>query len=87
MSLVLEVDEQGELHVPAELLGNAMPHTRYVVETAGDIVILHPERSRSIRETATPEERAEGIRQWAYYPRPAAPILSLEAISRENIYD
>jgi hypothetical protein len=87
MSEVLEVDAEGSLRLPAELLGNAKPHTRYVVDIQGDTLILRPEAARPFWATATPEERAEAFRRWAAVERPPAPDLPLEAISRDTIYD
>ena len=37
-------------------------------------------------ETATPEERAHAVEEWASRHRSSAPPLSDEAISRESIY-
>lgn len=37
-------------------------------------------------ETATPEERARAVEEWANRHRSSAPPLSDEAISRDNIY-
>ena len=87
MSEVLEVDAEGSLRLPAELLGNAKPHTRYLVDIQGDTLILRPEGARPFWETATPEERAEAFQRWAAMDRPAAPVLPPEAFSRESIYD
>jgi hypothetical protein len=36
--------------------------------------------------TATPAERARAWEEWCHLPRPYAPPLSDEAISRESIY-
>jgi hypothetical protein len=87
MSEVLEVDAEGWLHLPPALLGNVKPQTRYVVEVQGDTLILRPEAASPFWATATPEERAEAFRRWAAMERPPAPDLSLEAISRDSIYD
>ncbi|MBS1807166.1 MAG: hypothetical protein JST84_03110 [Acidobacteria bacterium] len=37
-------------------------------------------------ETASPEERARAVEEWANRPRSMAPPLSDEAISRDHIY-
>jgi hypothetical protein len=37
-------------------------------------------------ETASPEERAQSVDEWASRPRSTAPPLSEEAITRDNIY-
>jgi len=96
MSHVLEVDAQKGLHIPLELLGGVNAHTRYIVEIQAERVILQPEKYRAEKpkpfwETATPEERAQAFIEWASShksgQRPPAPALSLEAMSRESIYD
>jgi hypothetical protein len=40
----------------------------------------------SFFETASPEERASAVEEWASRQRSSAPPLSDEAISRESIY-
>jgi len=40
----------------------------------------------SFFETASPEERAKAVEEWASRQRSVAPPLSDEAISRESIY-
>ncbi len=40
----------------------------------------------SFFETASPEEKAKAVEEWASLQRSAAPPLSDEAISRESIY-
>ena len=92
MSHVLEVDAQKGLHIPLELLGGVNAHTRYIVDIQGETVILQPEQHvaeepKPFWETATPEERAKAFIEWASRERPPAPALSLEAMSRESIYD
>ena len=87
MSHVLEVDAQGTLHIPLELLGGVNAHTRYIVEIQAETVILRPEKYRAEQpkpfwETATPEERAKAFREWASRERPPAPALSFEAMGR-----
>ena len=40
----------------------------------------------SFYETASPEERARAVEEWANQHRSSAPPLSNEAISRDSIY-
>ena len=41
---------------------------------------------KSFYETASPEERARAVEEWANQHRPSAPPLSDEAIDRDSIY-
>jgi hypothetical protein len=86
MSQVLEVDAEGALYLPRELLGDVKPHARFVLEVHGDTLILRPVRSHPFWETASPDERAEAFVQWARR-HTTGPGLPDEAISREHIYD
>lgn len=45
-----------------------------------------PVQQPSFFETASPEERAKAVEQWASHQRSAAPLLSADAISRDLIY-
>lgn len=40
----------------------------------------------SFFETASPEERAKAVEEWASYQRSVAPPLPDKAISRESVY-
>ena len=46
--MVLEVNERGELVIPAELV-RASPRTRVTAERLGDSVVLKPEESTGVR--------------------------------------
>lgn len=48
--------------------------------------LLNGTPDQSFFETATPEERARTVEEWASRYRSSAPPLSDEAISRESIY-
>jgi hypothetical protein len=88
MEQVVEVNEDGALYLPAELIGHAEPHTRFVVEPQGEALLLRPEaESQPFWATATPMERVERFLEWANQERPEAPVLPLEALSRESIYE
>jgi hypothetical protein len=45
MKAILEVNDEGALVVPPELLNGAVPHQRYSAELAGDHLHLRPERA------------------------------------------
>jgi hypothetical protein len=87
MPQIVEVDERGAIQLPAELLAAMKPHTRFALERRGMTLVLQPLSSEPFWMTATPEERAAAVRQWAAYERPAAPLLSDAATRREQIYD
>jgi hypothetical protein len=85
---ILEVGDDGVLHVPASLLGGAKPHTQFQLDTVGDMAVLRPASEREpYWKRATPAERAETFLRWAAAPRPPAPDLPPEAFRREQIYD
>ena len=87
MSLVVELDEKGELHLPSAMLPGAVPHARYQVEVQGRQVVLSPQHSgEGLWQKASPRERAADILQWAASHQ-NGPGLSDEAVGRESIYD
>jgi hypothetical protein len=87
MSTILEVDETGTLHLPARILPEAAPHTRYVASTYGNQLILAPANSqRALWQSASPEERAADILKWAA-SHSDGPNLPDSAVGRDGIYD
>jgi hypothetical protein len=87
MSQVVEINDEGELSLPAEVLEQVKPHRRFVVQLIGEMLILRPEdKSLPFWATATPEERAEDLRQWVR-SHEDGPGLPDEALSRETLYD
>lgn len=88
MIYVLEINQQGVLQIPSDLLPYIKPHTRYTVEIQGETLILRPQPNEPFWQTATPEQRVAKFREWVTQTkRPVSPPLSDEAISRESIYD
>ena len=92
MKAIVEADDDGDLTLPAELLGNSKPHAKYEVEACGERVILSPAQSgaegrKRFWETATPEQWAEAFERWVSSHEPVGPGLSEEALRRENMYD
>jgi hypothetical protein len=87
MAQIIEVDEQGALHLPAQMLG-VRPHTRYIVERQGNALILRPatEHKQPFSAAATPEARAARFKEWAE-SHTDGPNLPDEALRRENMYD
>ena len=87
MSRVVEIDDHGAIQLPDDLLAKVKPRTRFMLEIQGATLILHPEGEQPFRMTTSPAERAEAVRHWASLDRPPAPVLSDEALSREQMYD
>jgi len=87
MSTIIEVDESGSLRLPASILPQSAPHTRYVASLQGSQVILAPaEVTAPFWKTATPEERARKFLSWAGSHTDGVG-LSDAAVSRDTMYD
>jgi hypothetical protein len=91
MTRTVDADEQGAIHLSAELSG-ATPHARYeVVLDDGKVVLrlLDPSKAgtRPLWERLTPAERIENLRQWLATLPPSEVSLSDEALRRENLYE
>lgn len=87
MTTIIEVDEHGSLHLPAALLPEAAPHTRYRASQQGQQVLLAPmDAPEPFWKTATPEKRAAAFLDWAASHTNGVG-LSDEAVSRDSIYD
>jgi hypothetical protein len=87
MSTIVELDEHGGLHLPPTMLPGAAPHARYQVEVRERQVVISPENgSQMFWQTASPEERAADILQWAATHH-NGPGLPDDAVNRESIYD
>ena len=87
MSVVVELDEKGELHLPFAMLPGAAPHARYQVEVQGRQVVLSPQKGGDgFWHHASPKQRAADILQWAAGHR-GGPGLPDEAVGRDSIYD
>lgn len=87
MSLIVEVNEDGALQLPDEVLEAIKPNSRFVVEIQNKTVVLSPvEETKPFWETATPEERIKRWREWGRSHK-ESPNLPSEALRRENMYD
>lgn len=85
---ILEVSDDGILHVPSEMLPGGKPHSQYALEYVGKVALLRPAGSdQPVPQQATPAERVEAFERWLNAPRPEAPDLPIEALSRESVYD
>ena len=86
MTRVVETNDSGSLTIPPDPLGEARPHTRFIVEAIGDALMLRPE-SAPLPRDLPPAERAREFREWIVsLPRWPGPDLSDEALSRESVY-
>jgi hypothetical protein len=85
---ILEVSDDGVLHVPGELLAGAKPHAQFELEVLGEVVVLRPAGAdRPFWRQATPGQRAEAFKRWASTSLPDAPDLPAESLRREALYD
>ena len=88
MIYTLEINDQGTLQIPSDLLPDIQPHTRYQLEIQGDTLILRPQKKQPFWQTATPAQRTAKFRAWVTKTkRPVAPTLPDEALSRDTIYN
>src|SRR5437867_667497 len=90
MPQIIEVNEEGAIYLPPDLLvkvlGDAGPHTRYLLEAQdGKLVLTRIERVQPFWTTATPKERAKAFRRWATKHK-QGPGLPDDALHRENMY-
>jgi hypothetical protein len=87
MKAVVELDDNGELRVPAAMLPGATPHARYQVEVRERQVLISPANGAELFwQMAGAQERAADILQWAESHR-QGPGLPDQATTRESIYD
>lgn len=85
---ILEVSEDGVLHVPGELLAGAQPHAQFELDVLGEVVVLRPAGAeRPFWRQATPGQRADAFEQWVNTSLPDAPDLPTESLRRERLYD
>jgi hypothetical protein len=85
---VLEVGDDGVLHVPGEFLAGAQPHAQFELDVLGEVMLLRPAGAvRPFWQQATPAERAEAFQQWAVTSPPDTPDLPTESLRREGLYD
>ena len=85
---ILEVGDDGVLHVPGEFLADARPHARFELDILGEAVLLRPVGAvRPFWQQATPAERADAFEQWAVMLPPETPDLPAESLRREGLYN
>ncbi len=84
---ILETGDNGDLRVPAKLIGGVKPHTPFELQVTGEVLTLRPLAGQQpFWRRATPAQRAEAFRKWAA-ACPPVPRLPDEALQRENWYD
>jgi hypothetical protein len=86
MDYIVEVDEVGGIQLPAYVLVGVKPRTQYVLLQRGTTLVLQP-RTLSFWAQTSPAERAAALRVWAAQERPHAPVLTEDALHREQMYD
>lgn len=86
MVRILELDPQGELRVPAEVLRQLPVTSQYQLEIQDGAVILRPIGAEPFWQAATSAERANRWRDWASQERPRGSGLPNEALHRDAIY-
>lgn len=87
MNSTVEINRDGTISLPTEILKAIAPYKRFTIEIKNQTLILHPESpSQPFWKTATPQERAERLLEWSTSHQEGA-NLSDEALSRENMYD
>ncbi|GAA6617686.1 hypothetical protein [Scytonema sp. NUACC26] len=87
MNSIVEVNEDGTLSLPKEILEAVKPHKRFAIEIRNGNLILSPQNlSEPFWATATPQERAEYLMQWVQSHRDGSNLPD-EALRRENMYD
>jgi bifunctional DNA-binding transcriptional regulator/antitoxin component of YhaV-PrlF toxin-antitoxin module len=86
MPYIVEVDDRGLLIVPPELRRVMQPHSRYVLELQGEVIVLRPEQRQPFWASATPDQRKQAFLEWVANHR-QGPGLPDEALRRESFYD
>ena len=86
-SRIVEVNEEGDLHLPSDVLEHVRPHTRYEANVQGDAIVLTPVAPHPpFWATASPQERAEDLTRWAAV-HTDGPGLPDEALRQEQFFD
>ena len=91
MHEIVEVNEEGGLYLPSELLARllaeAKPHTRYALQPQGEnLVLTRLHQAQPSWANSTPQQRAKAFRDWATRHK-EGPNLPDHALSRETIYE
>jgi hypothetical protein len=79
----LETDDNGALIVPAEAIGSPEPHSRFLIQHAGDGWLLKPKTAETAGSIL---ERLRAFDQWLE-SLPPGPGLPPDAVRRDAIYE
>ena len=60
MTRMIEIDEHGTLTIPKDMLSQATPHSRYLVERSGNNLNVTPANDRNSKSVG----HKERMRQW-----------------------
>jgi hypothetical protein len=81
---IAEISESGTSTARAE----GEPSLTYVLDVCDDLTVLRlVEAGEPAWKNPDPAKRAEAILRWANDPRPPAPDIPIEFLSREYLYD
>ncbi len=88
MSLIVEINEDGTVKLPDEVLAAIYPKKRFVVQVNPDqgIILAPADPVRPFWQTATPQERADRLLQWAASHQNGVNLPD-KATHRDTIYD
>ena len=64
MIRILEVEENGTLTLPSEVLENAPPHSRYILETHGKNLLLRPETEKPVAPRKPRKQQKPSWEEW-----------------------
>jgi len=85
---ILEVSDDGVLHVPAKLLPGGQAHARFELDVVGDVTLLRPAgQEPPFWQRATPAERIAALEHWASTTPLNTPDVPAESLRREGMYD
>ncbi len=86
MAYIVEADDKGALIVPPELRDVVRPHSRYMIEVQGEVLILRPQNGEPFWATASNDQRKHAFQEWVA-THDAGPGLPDEALHRDSIYE
>ena len=90
MSITLQSDENGVIHIPPHIIPGGEPKASYRIEEHEGQLIISKEPKEDSEESRglkhEPEVRVKALRDWLEKARTDAG-LSDYAVSRESIYD
>jgi hypothetical protein len=64
MTRILEVEENGTLTLPSDVLDNARAHTQYILETHGKRLTLRPVVMGTAQPKKSHKRQADAAKKW-----------------------